>query len=299
MREQLHFEESLGVVICHLCEAGVEVNSANSINNHFRAPPHHLKGAALKAVHEQFQQWPIRRPAEVEYPEAGDQPIRAIPHLQSCAGWHCQHCDRWVCTDLANTKTHLRQVHGVRRGQEDRDLKRCCVQTIFRQKRLIRWFRVEGDQGVPPRRKTGFDAQSHDVEAFVSSQISLLRQIDSAERAEVERVRAFDDHKSSVIPWVRSCGFDRHLKGLDTKEVRRSYRRLDQREPDQALVQKVAAVSEQLLDETWRWCVDGPQCRLTRPMAVVLSQFWTEATIHARGFRIGIGTGTKVRYFGL
>lgn len=34
-------------------------------------------------------------------------------------------------------------------------------------------------------------------------------------------------------------------------------------------------------------------------MAVSLGQFWNEATIHARGFRVGIGTDTKARYFGL
>ena len=34
-------------------------------------------------------------------------------------------------------------------------------------------------------------------------------------------------------------------------------------------------------------------------MAVALSQFWTEATIHARGFRAGIEGDTKARYFGL
>ena len=241
MREQLHFEQSLGVVICHLCQAGVELNSANSINNHFRAPPHHLKGAALKAVHEQFQQWPVRRPAEIEHPDAEDQPVRAIPHLKSQAGWHCRYCDQGLSTDLANSKTHLRRAHGIRRGQEGRDLERCCLQTIFREKRSIWWFRVTG----------GIDAPPHDVDAFVSSQVSILSQIDNAERAEVERVRGFDDHKSSVIPWVRSCGFDQHLKGLDTKEVRRSYRKPDQHETDRELVQKVAAVSKQLLDETW------------------------------------------------
>ena len=54
IREHFHFEESLGWVICYLCQSGVEVNSKNLINNYFRALPYYLRGAALKAVYKQF-----------------------------------------------------------------------------------------------------------------------------------------------------------------------------------------------------------------------------------------------------
>jgi hypothetical protein len=53
------------------------------------------------------------------------------------------------------------------------------------------------------------------------------------------------------------------------------------------------------LEETLSWCFDGSECRLTRPMSVQLSQFWTEATIHSRGFRRYIQSDTKARYFRL
>jgi hypothetical protein len=54
MREPLYFKETLRVVIYHRCESGVVVNSVYLIINYFRANPHYLKGAALKAVRAYF-----------------------------------------------------------------------------------------------------------------------------------------------------------------------------------------------------------------------------------------------------
>lgn len=146
MQEPLHFEESLGAVICHRCGYGVVMDSVNSINNHFRRQPHHLRGAALKAVHAQFQQWPVRRSPNVLGPKVEDQPICAIPYLKSEDGWRCRHCDDWLRTDLVNSRTHLRTIHSIARGQEGRDLKRCRLQTVFRESdsfNIFEWLEMK------------------------------------------------------------------------------------------------------------------------------------------------------------
>jgi hypothetical protein len=137
------------------------------------------------------------------------------------------------------------------------------------------WFDIfESGKGKEASALTG------DIDAFVCSQASVLSQIEEEEQTQAAKVQAFHDHKSSVIPWVRSCGFDGHLHGLDRKEIRRSWRRPDHDEIQGDSVQRIADVAVQLLEEMWTWCVDGP-------MAVVLSQFWTQATVHSRGFRVG------------
>lgn len=72
--------------------------------------------------------------------------------------------------------------------------------------------------------------------------------------------------------------------------------------PDKATAEKpllirVIEVARLMMEETWQWCVDGPRCRLTRPMAVVLSQFWTIANVHSKGFRHAVGSDTLQKYF--
>jgi hypothetical protein len=301
MAPSVHFEPSVGVIICHQYESGLVVNTPNSLYNHFCAALHHLRGPALSIARDLVMQWPAKRTSEVVHPGAKGVPVRAIPHLRVWSGWYCRHCTGDLSTNLAAAKRHLREQHNVRRGKEGRDLESCRLQTIFRDKKLVRWFRVL----EPEKHNINADSSHHapfareDIDRFVHSQAGVFNTIEREEKLQAGRVQDGGDHKSEVIPWIRSCGFDRHLKNLDKKEIRRSGRKPEMHEPDAELLQKVANMAVRLLDETWEWCTDGPNCRLTRPMAVILSQFWTEATIHARGFRVGIGPDTKVRYFGL
>lgn len=302
MLPALHFEESIKTVICLDCKRGVVYNTRNSINNHFRPAPHHLKGDALKAIHTRFQEWPVASSHEVPYPDLDSQPVPAIPYLKVHRGWSCKHCRASLGVDLTNAKTHLRQAHHIFGGQEGRDLENCLLQTIFYERRLVQYFRVvqddcEAENGQDP--SPWIQTISHCQDGFLSSQIKVLAEIEQAETAEAQRIRSFEGHKARVIPWVKSCGFDTLLDGLDTKEIQRSWQPPTNDDDDGVLLTKTLQVTQSLLEETWRWCVDGPHCRLTRPMAVVLSQFWTEATIHSKGFRYAVGSDTKSKYFKL
>lgn len=129
--------------------------------------------------------------------------------------------------------------------------------------------------------------------------MTILDEAEAAEKTHAATVHAFNGHQSAVIPWVRTCGFDRLLDGFSNKDVHRCHRLPQDDEMDAELVQDVATTVKELLEETWSLCVDGPHCRLTRPMAVMLSQFWTEATIHSRGFRPGLSAASRAQYFNL
>lgn len=142
MLPALSFVESVKTIICHACSSGVVCNTPNSINNHFRPAPHHLKGDALKAIHAYFQEWSVVPSHEVPYPALDTQPVSAIPHLKVHRGWFCRHCQESLGTDLANAKAHLRDRHHVFRGREGHDFDRCSLQTVFQERRLIRYFRV-------------------------------------------------------------------------------------------------------------------------------------------------------------
>lgn len=274
MSQTVHFEKSLGAVVCRPCASGVVVDTPNSINNHFRASPHYFKGPTLRFIHDQVVEWPTKSSSDVIFPGRDKSPIPAVPYLKIHSGWFCKHCLQWLSTNLEASKRHLREEHNLHRGKEDRDLGPCRLQTVYRDRKLVRWFRVtepEAHNAEDDTSSTPLVANS--INDFVSSQLNTLSQIDEQEKIQASTVQDSSDHKSSVIPWVRSCGFDRHLRGLDKKKIRRSWRKVEDDEPDTILVQRLVVTVKEILEETWQRCVDEPRCRLTRPIAVILSQF--------------------------
>jgi len=122
MLPALHFEESINTVICCVCKSGVMCNTPNSINNHFRPAPHHLKGDALKAIHAGFQEWPVVLSHKAPYPDLDAQPVSAIPHLKVHRGWSCKHCQASLGVVLSDAKTPLQQVHHIFGSQAERPL---------------------------------------------------------------------------------------------------------------------------------------------------------------------------------
>lgn len=118
----------------------------------------------------------------------------------------------------------------------------------------MRWFWVvqDGDgEGEATQVRLATSSTTRDVERFVTSQASVLGKIEEEEEWQARKVHDGTDHKSSAIPWVRSCGFDRHLKGLDKKEIRRSRRKPEEQEPDSELVRRVASMAVKVLEDAW------------------------------------------------
>lgn len=82
MAPSMHFEPSVGVIICHQCESGLVVDTPNSLYNHFCAAPHHLRGPALLIARDLVTQWPAKRTSKVVHLGAKGVPIRVILYLQ-------------------------------------------------------------------------------------------------------------------------------------------------------------------------------------------------------------------------
>ena len=254
MLPPVYFQESIGTVICGTCSSGIVVNTANSINNHFRSAPHHLKGDALKAVHALFKEYDTLPSDKVPFPLLDDQPVPAIPHLRVHRGWFCRHCLQSLGTDLTNSKTHLRQVHQIYRGKEGHDIKQCLLQTVFQERKLVRYFRVqvEPDKAHSSTRHDNIDDDEinhHDN--FVSSQIDVLAEIAEAEDVDARRVQSFAGHMSKVIPWVRSCGFDTLLDGFKAEEIAQSWQLPDKATAEKPLLIRVIEVARLIIEETW------------------------------------------------
>ena len=156
---------------------------------------------------------------------------------------------------------------------------------------MTRYIRVlQPTEDAAPRLDTRHDT-------FLRQQLQIQDTIHQEERRQADLVAGFDAHRSTALPWVRSCGFARYLRHHSKADLHGLCEAPSAKEELDAPILKVLEAVESLLNETWGWCLDGPSCRLTRPMAVMLSQFWNVATVHSRGFRPGISVHAKATYF--
>lgn len=300
MSDIIFYEPRFKTALCRLCQNGVVVRNKKPNIDHFRHRPHFLKGVALQRVQQYLSSLELVEFDEISYPSHNEEPVAAVPCLPVHHAFECEYCPHPFSISAKNSRVHVSQQHRIVSGPSNRGLRSCLVQTLFRKTDCLRYFKVRPiDPQTVPLNTHG---DHFDGRAFSAIQTQLLQDIDLAEQAQFNRVPAFDEHKSSIIPWVRSCGFDRHYQGFDQKAIRQSYQQPSS-SPDEdeeaILIGHVASRAKALLEETWSWCVDGPQCRLTRPMAVMLSQFWTEASIHSKGFRANISEAARKEYFQL
>lgn len=88
----------------------------------------------------------------------------------------------------------------------------------------------------------------------------------------VNRMEGFDDHRSAVVPWLRTTGIVDHVQGLEKDEIQRAIA-LPTVEDDDYVLQFVVESMGTVLWEAHSWCFDGPECMLTWPCRVVLSRF--------------------------
>lgn len=91
------------------------------------------------------------------------------------------------------------------------------------------------------------------------------------------RVRSFDDDRSTVIPWVSETGIVDHLKGLKKDEIKAATA-LPSPENDSSYLSQVIEAAESMPREAHSWCFDGDDCVLTWPCRVVLSRFQSSQT---------------------
>lgn len=259
MANIISYESRFKTALCQPCQTGVVVRNQKPGIDHFRRRPHFLKGAALRRVRQYLNSLELVDVDEVSYPSHDDEPVVAVRCLPTHHAFECEYCPHPISVNAKNSRAHVSQQHHVVSGSSNRGLRSCLVQTLFRETHCLRYFKV---QPLDPRAalpSTGDgDFNSH---AFPAAPTRLLQEIDLAEQKQSNQVQAFDEHKSGVIPWVHSCGFDRHYRGFDQKAIRQSYQPSSDNvgEDEEAfLVGQVASRAKVLLEEAWSWCVDGP-----------------------------------------
>jgi hypothetical protein len=84
-------------------------------------------------------------------------------------------------------------------------------------------------------------------------------------------VYGFDDHVSTVVPWLREIGIADHIRSLRKDEIRTAITVPPPR--DESELRTIIDAIESLLRDAHRLCFDGPDCMLTYQCRVVLSRF--------------------------
>ena len=282
------------MAVCIPCQTGMLPDGKIPFKNHLRDRPHHLKGDAFKSTCRNLASLQLKPALEVRHPSPTEQPITAIPYLKVHRGYRCLHCDDGLSTNEDTIRRHITKQHRIPTGRQRHGYELCLLQTLFHQPRLIRYFRVVLPEEDPRAAQLSRIDVSQDP--FLAQQRQVEQAITAEEKRQADLVAGSKGHPADVPLWVQSCGFARYLKGYSKAELLGLSKKPSRKEESDAAIRKILQVVEEMLNETWNWCLDGPGCRLTRPMAVVLSQFWVMANVHSKGFRPGIDPKTKSTY---
>ncbi|KAJ9619141.1 hypothetical protein H2203_008469 [Taxawa tesnikishii (nom. ined.)] len=175
---------------------------------------------------------------------------------------HCERQHGWVNGQKRGGDARLKQVHTHNKLWS---CDRAC-QRFFKVGSWQRYFEVQvADLEICGRRRAG-----HQRDFFRTQEEDILQaERDAASAA--NRVRGFDEHRSTVVPWLRETGIVDHVCGLKKDEIRAAIA-VPSRDEGCPLRTIVDAM-EDVLREAHGWCFDGPDCMLTWPCRVVLSRF--------------------------
>lgn len=250
-------------------------------------------------------------PGQVLYPSPSADPVEGFPvwHDGVRCTWqdeHGQQCD-FVCRTVFPMQQHCKIAHGwtndQKRGgnkkmQQKQSPNRLWVSSIscqqfFRVPGWKKYFEVAAVESTVAM-QTGQDGR----DAFFRAQedgISKMRS-DEAERANT--VQGFDDHRSTVVPWLRETGIAEHICGLSKGDIASA---ISLPSGDQEpLLQTVLDAFDAALHEAHSRCFDGPDCMLTWPCRVVLGRFQSsqvEMVGKTRGFDPYKEAATLKTYF--
>ncbi|KAK6442802.1 hypothetical protein LTR95_000961 [Oleoguttula sp. CCFEE 5521] len=142
----------------------------------------------------------------------------------------------------------------------------CVCQRFFEVGKWQRYFEVVADRAG---QRNGTSQQGQ--HKFFRAQEEDLKVAESDAADEANRVQGFDDHRSTVVPWLRETGIVDHLRRLKKDEIRASF--AVPPKDDGGSLRKIVDINETLLRTAHRSCFDGPNGMLTWFCRVVLSRF--------------------------
>jgi superfamily II DNA helicase RecQ len=204
---------------------------------------------------------------------------------------HCKQKHGWVNQQKRGGDTQAKQLHSTNKiWVQDR-----ACQRFFKVSSWQRYFEIASvpskasAEHITDQKRLFFQAQKKDVEKIAS---------DLAEAANL--VQGFDDHRSTVVPWLRETGIVKHIAQLKKDEIKAAIA-LPSSEGESEL-RKIIDAMESLLREAHSLCFDGTECMLTWPCRVVLSHFQSsqvDMVGKTRAFDPYKEPGTLKSYFGI
>ncbi|TKA56062.1 hypothetical protein B0A55_13342, partial [Friedmanniomyces simplex] len=127
---------------------------------------------------------------------------------------------------------------------------RAC-QRFFKVGKWQRYFEVT--VGCAQERTETSERHKH---AFFRKLDKDMGQADRDAADEANRVQGFDEHRSTVVPWLRETGVVDHLRGLKKDEIRAAIALPPSDEG--GYLRKVVKATEDLLRDAHQRCFDGP-----------------------------------------
>jgi hypothetical protein len=251
--------------------------------------------------------------SEVKYPKPGQPPLDTLPIYfdgLKCIGVDAQgqRC-QYICRTPCGIQKHCKEEHNwenkQKRGGDVRakqthspnkfwECNQAC-QRFFKRGKWQRYFEVAASgldattEHTTNQKHLFFQAQKEEVKKTSS---------DLAEAANI--VQGFDNHRSTVVPWLRETGIVKHIAQLKKDEIKAAIA-LPSLDGENELREIVDAM-ESLLKEAHGLCFDGTECMLTWPCRVVLSRFQSsqvDMVGKTRAFDPYKEPGTLKSYFGI
>lgn len=272
-----------GILVCKHC--------------HYAVPPSHLQ-RHLKDQHKRLslQQRQsilaevrayddfVQSKSAVIYPQSNEPPVdgllvyfdglrrNAIDDDGRSCGYICRalrrmrkHCAEnygWVNEQKRGGDARLKNVHAHNKIWT---CNRACQQ-FFKEGAWKRYFEVSSQHHLNSDHR-----QDNGRQAFFQSQLEGIAVAERHAVGAADRMQGFDDHRSTVVPWLRETGIVDHFRGLKKDETKAVIALPSPGEDDE--LRRIIEATESKLRETHSWCFDGTDCMLTWPCRVVLSRF--------------------------
>ena len=301
------------VIICRQCQFAPV---PNQIKQHLASHHNRIPAKQRQEIAETVLSLPdlAKTEAEVIYPKPKESPIVGLPVYYDsirclakiAQNRRCQyvcrtidgiqkHCKRehqWVNQQKRGGHASQKQAHSANKLWETG---RAC-QRFFKVGSWQRYFEVAA---ICSQRTEG--QQDDSKSQFFRQQEDDIQKVERDREEAANRVEGFEDHRSSVLPWLRTTGIVDHMHGLKKDEIRAAIT-LPYNDDDDSVLPKILEEMDGILQEAHSWCFDGPECMLTWPCRVVLSRFQSsqvELLGNTRAFDPYKGPGALKAYFKL
>lgn len=271
------------IIVCTICQFAVV---PSQIDQHLKKHHSRLTHQQRRNVAQEVQSLPQLALVEsdVIYPRPDHPPINTLPVFfdgLKCTGKlqdgnTCQ----YMCRTITGIQKHCKDEHGwvnvQKRGRDARG-KQChsenrlwkcnrACQRFFKVGKWQRYFEIaaKGPKAITEhttnQKHLFFQARKEEVKRTAPN---------LAEAANI--VQGFENHRSTVVPWLRETGIVKHIAMLKKDEIKAAIA-LPSLEGERELRDIIDAM-EALLRGAHSLCFDGSECMLTWPCRVVLSRF--------------------------